>query len=305
MSGLGYDIASAVALDSNGGIYLAGKTASQVFFATPGAAQTTYTAGSASNAFAARIDLTATGIYAACVLNGASFAAGNTSFFAQGTVAPGEIVSIFGSALGPVIAQGLQLNSAGAVSTSLAGVSVTFDGIAAPLLYVSATQINAIVPYGLAAATTQLSVTYNGQSYGPITLPVAAAVPAIFSATQNGHGQAAVLNQDGTLNSVANPAPRGSVITFYAAGAGIMSPGVPDGAVSNGPILPKPALAVSVSIRGVDATLQYAGAAPTYVSGLLQVNAVVPTTIDFGNLVPLMLNLGAFSSQLDITIAVK
>ena len=108
MSGLGYDNAYAIALDSTGAVYLAGATSSQVFFATPGAAQTTYTAGS-SDAFAARIDFTQSGIYAACVLNGASFGAGNTSFFPTGAVAPGEIVSIFGSGLGPAAPVGLQL----------------------------------------------------------------------------------------------------------------------------------------------------------------------------------------------------
>jgi uncharacterized protein (TIGR03437 family) len=304
MAGLGYDNAYALALDSTGAVYLGGDTASRVFFATPGAAQTVYAAG-ASDAFAARLDFTATGTYAACVLNGASFAAGNTTSFALGTVAPGEIVSVFGIAVGPAIPQGLQLTSAGAVSTLLAGVTVAFDGIPAPLLYVGATQINAVVPYGLTAANTQMTVTYNGQPYGPIAMPVAAAVPAIFTVAQTGHGQAAVLNQDGTLNSIANPAARGSVITFFAEGAGMMSPDVPDGSVSVGPALPVPALPVTVSIRGVDATRQYAGAAPTYVSGLLQVNVVVPTSIDFGNLVPLMLNVGSFSSQLDVTIALK
>jgi uncharacterized protein (TIGR03437 family) len=304
MSGLGYDNAYALALDSTGAAYLAGATTSQVFFATPGAVQTAYTAGS-SNAFAARIDFTASGTYAACVLNGASFAAGNTTSFPLGTVAPGEIVSVFGIAIGPAAPQGLQLTSAGAVSTSLAGVTVSFDGIPAPLLYVSATQINAVVPYGLTSASTRMTVSDNGQSYGPLAMPVAAAVPAIFTATQLGHGQATVLNQDGTLNSIANPAARGSVITFFAEGAGLMSPGVPDGSVSTGPALPVPELLVTVVIRGVDATVRYAGAAPTYVSGLLQLNVVVPANIDFGNLVPLMLNVGSFSSQLDVTIALK
>jgi uncharacterized protein (TIGR03437 family) len=304
MAGLGYDNAYSLALDSVGAVYLAGDASSQVFFATPGAAQTTYAAG-LSDAFAARIDFTAAGAYAACVLNGASFAAGNTTSFPLGTVAPGEIVSVFGSAIGPAAPQGLQLTSAGTVSTSLAGVTVAFDGIPAPLLYVSATQINAIVPYGVTAATTQMTVTYNGQSWGPVPMPVAAAVPAIFTATQSGHGQAAVLNQDGTLNSLANPAARGSVITFFAEGAGIMNPSVSDGAVSSGPTLPVPALPVTVTIRGVGADVQYAGAAPTYVSGLLQVNVTVPTSIDFGNLVPLMLNVGKFGSQLDVTIALK
>jgi uncharacterized protein (TIGR03437 family) len=305
MAGLGYDNGYALALDSTGAVYLAGETTSRVFFATPGAALAAYAAGATSNAFAARIDFTADGAYAACVVNGASFAAGNVTSFPLGTVAPGEIVSVFGSAIGPATPQGLQLTSNGAVSSSLAGVTVSFDGFPAPLLYVSATQINAVVPYGLTAATTQMTVTYNGQSYGPIVLPVAAAVPAIFTATQSGDGQAAVLNQDGTLNSIANPAARGSVITFFAEGAGGMNPGVSDGSVSAGPTLPVPALPVIVSIRGVDAVVQYAGAAPTYVSGLLQVNVVVPTSIDFGNLVPLMLNVGSFGSQPDVTIAVK
>jgi uncharacterized protein (TIGR03437 family) len=304
MAGLGYDNGYALALDSTGAIYLAGDTSSRAFFATPGAVQTTYATG-VSNAFAARIDFNAAGSYAGCVLNGASFAAGNATSFPLGTVAPGEIVSIFGSAIGPATPQGLQLTSAGSVSTSLAGVTVSFDGIPAPLLYVSATQINAVVPYGLTAATSQMTVTYKGQSYGAIVLPVAAAVPAIFTADQSGHGQAAVLNQDGTLNSITNKAARGSVITFFVVGAGIMSPNVPDGSVSSGPVLPVPALPVKVSIRGVDATVQYAGAAPTYVSGLLQVNVFVPTSIDFGNLVPLMLSVGSFSSQFDVTIAVK
>ncbi len=305
MAGLGYDNAYALALDSTGAAYFAGATTSQVFFATPGAAQTAYAAG-ASDAFAARIDFAASsGTYAGCVLNGAGFGAGNTTSFPLGTVAPGEIVSVFGSAIGPATPQGLQLTSAGTVSTSLAGVTVTFDGIPAPLLYVSTMQINAVVPYGLTAASTQMTVAYNGQSYGPVPMPVAAAVPAIFTATQTGHGQAAVLNEDETLNSIANPAARGSVITFFAEGAGAMSPSVSDGSVTGSSNLPMPALAVNVSIRGITATVQYAGAAPGYVSGLLQVNVVVPTSIDFGNLVPLMLTVGNYTSQLDVTIALK
>jgi uncharacterized protein (TIGR03437 family) len=305
MAGLGYDNAYGLALDPSGAVYLAGSASSRVFFATPAAVQTVYTAGS-SDAFAAHLDFTQSGIFASCVLNGASFAAGNTAFFPSGTVAPGEIVSIFGASLGPATGQGLALTPSGSVSSSLAGVNVAFDGIPAPLLYVSAGQINAVVPYGIGSTTTQMTVFYNGQSYGPVALPAAAAVPAIFTASQTGHGQAAVLNQDGTFNSVSNPAARGSIVTFYAAGAGAMSPPVADGTVSGpGPAQPVPALPVTVSIRGVDAAVQYAGAAPMYVSGLLQVNVTVPTSIDFGNLVPLMLNVGNFGSQLDVTIALK
>ncbi len=279
MSGLGYDNAYAIAVDSSGAVYLAGDTESRVFFATPGAAQTAYSAAP-SDAFAARIDFTQpTGVYSACVLNAASFAAGNFTSFPLGTVAPGEIVSIFGSGLGR------------------GAPAVSFDGFPAPLLYAGDNQINAIVPYEVNAPVTQMTVQFNGQSYGPIALPVAAAVPAIFPG--------AILNQDGTLNSISNPAPRGSIVTFYAEGAGAMSPPQADGAIAAAPNLPAPALSIAVAMRGVTAAVQYAGAAPGYASGLLQVNAVVPASIDFGNLIPLTFNAGNFSSQPGVTLAVK
>jgi uncharacterized protein (TIGR03437 family) len=290
MSGLGYDYALALAVSSTGTAYIAGGTESQVFFSTPGAAQTTYAGAAGSyQAFAAGIDFSAqSGTYAACVLNAASFAAGNAASFPLGTVAPGEIVSLFGSGLGP------------------GAPAVTFDGIPAPVLYAGANQINAVVPYGVGSTSTQMTVQFNGQSYGPIAMPVAAAVPGIFTLDSSGHGQAAVLNPDGTLNSISNPAARGSIITFFACGAGLMTPAVADGTISPLTLpLPTPVLPVSVAIRGVTSMVQYAGAAPGYVSGLLQINVQVPTSIDFGNLVPLMLNLGSFASQLDITIALK
>jgi uncharacterized protein (TIGR03437 family) len=289
MSGLGYDYALALAVSSTGTAYLAGETESQVFFATPGAALTTYSVAAGSyQAFAAGINFSAqSSPNVACVLNAASFAPGNQAPFPQGTVAPGEIVSIFGADLDP------------------GAPTVMFDGMPAPVPYAGANQINAVVPYGLASATTQMTVQFNGQSYGPIPMPVAAAVPGIFTLDGSGHGQAAVINQDGTFNSISNPAPLGSIITFFVCGAGLMTPAVADGSISPPTLpLPTPVLPVTVTIRGVTATVQYAGAAPGYVSGLLQVNVQVPTSIDFGNLVPLMLSLGSFNSQLDITIAV-
>jgi uncharacterized protein (TIGR03437 family) len=93
---------------------------------------------------------------------------------------------------------------------------------------------------------------------------------------------------------------------FYAVGAGVMNPSVADGAVSPGTLpLPVPQLPVTVQIRGVDATVLYAGAAPGYVSGLLQVNVRVPDSINFGNSVPLTLLVGGQASQFNVTIAVK
>jgi uncharacterized protein (TIGR03437 family) len=114
------------------------------------------------------------------------------------------------------------------------------------------------------------------------------------------------LNEDNSYNTVANPAPRGTIITFYAEGAGVMKPPVADGSVS--PLsLPLPAtqLPVTVQIRGVNAEVIYSGAAPGYVSGLLQINARIPPTIEFGDHVPLSITVGNFTSQLQVTIAVK
>jgi uncharacterized protein (TIGR03437 family) len=305
-SGMGYDQAWAMALDPSGGVYLAGDTSSQVFFATGGAAQSIYGGGD-SDAFLARIDLSAQPtLFVACVLNAASFIAGNEGFFPLGTVAPGEIVSIFGLGLGPSQPVTAYPSASAPYPTTLGGTQVLFDGVAAPLLYASAGQINAVVPYEVKAPVTEMTVKGAAGTDGPRAMPVADAVPAIFTYNGSGIGEAAVLNQDGTYNSIANPAVRGTVITFYATGTGLMNSPVADGSVSPTSLpLPTPKLPVSVQIRGQDSQVQYAGAAPGYVSGLLQVNVEVPTTINFGNLVPLSLIVGNYTSQLQVSIAVS
>lgn len=306
LAGMGYDYGIAMALDSTG-VYVAGDASSLVFLASPSAVQKSFGGGD-TDAFVAKVNLAASpGLYPACVLNGASFLPGNEANFFHGTVAPGEIASVFGLGLGPSPAvQYPQLTAAGSVAATLGGTEVLFDGIPAPMLYSGVNQINLVVPYGINANTTQMTIQSGGVTYGPVLMPVAAAVPAIFTLDGSGQGQAVVLNQDGTFNSVSNPAPRGTVITFYAEGTGVFSPPMADGSVAPLTLpLPAPALPVTVSIRGATVTPLFAGAAPGYVSGLLQVNAQVPTTIDFGNSVPLSLNVGTFSSQYNITIAVQ
>jgi uncharacterized protein (TIGR03437 family) len=193
--------------------------------------------------------------------------------------------------------------------TTLGGTQVLFDGVPAPLLYASANQINAVVPYEVRAPVTKMTVQGAAGTDGPRAMPVADAVPAIFTFDSSGIGQAAVLNQDNTYNTVSNPAARGSIITFYATGTGLMNPPVADGSVTSTSLPPNrqptPKLPISVQIRGQDAQVQYAGAAPGYVSGLLQVNVQVPTNINFGNLIPLSLTVGSFTSQLQVSIAAK
>src|SRR5581483_8775583 len=138
LSGIGYDVASGLALDrSTGTIYVAGTAQSRAFLSTGAASQPAY-AGGNSDAFVSKINWNGTAaVYVACALNAASFTAGNQGSYPLGTVAPGEIVSIFGVGLGPAQAvTSPVITSAHTIATSLGGTQVFFDGVAAPVLYV-------------------------------------------------------------------------------------------------------------------------------------------------------------------------
>jgi uncharacterized protein (TIGR03437 family) len=113
------------------------------------------------------------------------------------------------------------------------------------------------------------------------------------------------LNQDGvTVNSASTPAARGSSISIFATGEGQTTPAGVDGALATGAALPKPKLPVQVWIDGQVAPLQYAGAAPGNVAGLLQVNVQIPAGINTGD-VPIVIQVGDVQSQPGMTISVK
>ncbi len=211
----------------------------------------------------------------------------NAGSFLPGSIAPGEIVSIFGSGLGPATAQSWTLGPSDSVATMLAGVQVTFDGTPAPILYVKDTQINAITPWELAGkSTTEMCVLYNGNSQCE-TPSVGGAAPGVFI---TGQDSAIAVNQDGTLNSKTNPAQAGSIVTLYVTGLGAISPVPADGAMVRFPL---PALANSIQVAFANAgtnapaippaELLYAGPAPLEVGGMYQVNVRIPegTTGEF------------------------
>jgi uncharacterized protein (TIGR03437 family) len=234
---------------------------------------------------------------AAGVLNGASFT--------SGPVSPGEIVSLFGSAIGPATPAFLALTNPRLVANSLAGVQVLFDDVPAPLLYASAGQVNAVVPYSVAGqSSTVLQLEYLGVLSSPVTLQVAATTPGVFSIAGSGQGPGAILNSDGTVNSASNPAARGDWVSIYATGAGATTPASVDGLVASAP-LPVPSANVSVSIGGLPCQLNFKGAAPGLVSGVLQINAQVPAKVAPGAAVPVQVNIGSASSPLTVTVAVQ
>ncbi|MEZ5397162.1 MAG: Ig-like domain-containing protein [Bryobacterales bacterium] len=229
----------------------------------------------------------------------------NAASFRGGGVAPGEMATIFGTGLGPSALTLLQINSAGLVARSLAGVRVLFDGHPAPLIYVSGTQLTAMVPYAVGgAASTSVQVEYNGIRSAPVTLPVRSSSPGLFSQTMNGTGQAAILNQDGvTVNSADAPASRGSVVSVFATGEGMIDLDWVDGQVAS--TLAHPQLPVTATIGGVDAPVRYVGSAPSMVTGFLQVNLEVPQGVTPGDAVPLVVKIGSEESQAGATMAVR
>ena len=237
-------------------------------------------------------------ITAAGVLNGASFLGG--------PVAPGEIVTIFGTFIGTTPVTTLQLNEAKTgIANSLGATRVLFDGVPAPIVYSSATQTSAIVPYSVAGKTaTSVIVEYQGATSTAVTLNVAQASPAIFALDSTGKGPGAVLNQDFTLNSASNAAARNSIIQIFATGEGVTNPGGVDGKLAVAP-LAVPTQTVTVRIGNIDAPVVYRGGAPGLVAGVIQINARVPLTAPIGAAVPIVVRVGAIDSPAGITIAVK
>lgn len=242
----------------------------------------------------------------------------NAASYMSGPVAPGEMVALFtdsSTAFGP--ASGVPLTSDLIVDnklpTSMGGVQVFFNGVAAPLIYVSATQINAVVPYEVAGApSVQVAVEYLGQTSAPVSLQAAAVQPAVFTATSRGTGQGAIGQYDASgnyqgMNSADNPVTRGNVITLYVTGEGrTQSPvtGLITSAQATAPYTPQPQIAPSVLIDGQPATVLFYGEVPGVVAGMMQVNVIVPQSARTGS-VPVSVAMGTGYSQAGVTLVAQ
>jgi uncharacterized protein (TIGR03437 family) len=235
---------------------------------------------------------------------GPSGTVANAASNQPGPVAPGEIVTIFGTGLGPAPpVQYQSLNSLGLVSTELAGVSVQFNGTFGPVLYASATQVTAVVPYGVSGSPVQVVVQYQSRIVLTASAPLAATAPALFTADSSGKGQALAINQDGSANGTSHPAPPGSTLTLYATGEGQTSPPGIDGKLA-GAVLPRPMAAVAVTIGGQTATLESASGVSGMVAGLMQVRVQVPAGLPPGP-APVILQVGGVSSPTGVTVLVN
>jgi uncharacterized protein (TIGR03437 family) len=235
----------------------------------------------------------------------------NAASFVFGAVSPGELVYLEGTNLGPDTLVPLTLDANGMVSTKLDDTEVLFDGQPAPLVYVSATKITAIVPYEVSGKqTTSIQVSHGGVSSTAIAQPVAATAPGIFTANASGAGQAAALNQNGTYNGPActtnppacstEPAPVGTIVSIYGTGEGLVSPLPPTGSVTGStPPFPQIVAPVTVKVGGVPldpSDVTYAGPAPTLAAGVIQINFRVPSFANPGP-TPVQVIIGSSGSN--------
>jgi uncharacterized protein (TIGR03437 family) len=192
------------------------------------------------------------------------------------------------------------------VPTTTGGTRVFINGIPAPVLYASANQVGAIVPYNLGnSSLVQLFVQFQGSTSLPVNLSVATMTPAIFTVSGAGTGQAAAINnKDGSINSASTPVKVGDFIQLYITGVGPTNPPLSDGAFNAVPLPVPVATPVSVTIGGQKVTPQFIGGAPGQVAGVFQVNAQIPSGITAGAAVPVVVTLGTASTQTGVTIAV-
>jgi uncharacterized protein (TIGR03437 family) len=224
------------------------------------------------------------------------------SFDRNTVVAPGGLVTIFGSDL----ADGTGVATSIPLDTQLATTQVLLGGTPLPLLYVSQGQINAQVPYDLSINTQHQIVVQRGTALSvPEVLTVSPGEPAIFTSDQSGRGQGVILGvrPDGSQTLAVPDAPvhPGDTIVIYCGGLGTVNPAVPSGAASTG--LAATVVPVTVTIGGIAVQPQYAGLSPG-TPALYQVNAVVPASVPKGDAVPVTISMAGLTSPA-VTFAVR
>jgi uncharacterized protein (TIGR03437 family) len=229
----------------------------------------------------------------------------NAASLAGAAIAPGELITIFGSNFGP---PGLDLSSPqnNVIPKALNNVHVYFGlGNEGAITARTPTQINVFVPYDVANDTSvQVIVDVDGVTSTPVTVPVALSAFGLSTADSSGSGQGAIFNQDGSYNSPSNPAARGSIVTLFGTGEGVTTPALPDGALVISTPYSTTQSPVTVTFGGQTAEIQYAGAAPFLPTGVFQINATIPADVPSGD-VPITVSIGGISTTKTVTVSVE
>jgi uncharacterized protein (TIGR03437 family) len=234
----------------------------------------------------------------------------NAASYISGAVSPGEMVTIFGTGIGPATAAGNIADPVtGKLATTIGGVQVLFNGTPAPMIYASNTQVSAVVPYEMALISNpSVWIAYAGQTSNAYPLTVAATAPGVFAQNASGSGTGAILNQDNSLNGPSHPAAKGSIVQMFMTGEGQTTPLGITGKIT-GVSLPPPEMTpapvqpILVSIGG-QALYTYAGEAPGMVAGVMQLNVQIPAFVPSGAM-EVLVSIGGVSSQNSITVSVQ
>src|SRR5688572_6283712 len=239
------------------------------------------------------------------VLNGASFDKTGQP------VAVGSLVSIFGTDLAAATASANSVP----LSTQLSGVTVTFNGTAAPLKDVvhsaAGDQINAQVPWealsaGSQSGTAQVVVSRNGVTSAPLAVNIGSSAPGIFT-FPGGLGQAVAYgNSDGVIAAPVNAglpftsAPARiadpQTLVILCTGLGPVDPPVATGANANDGRLHQTVTVPQVLVGGVAANVVFSGMTPQFV-GVYQLNIVIANGTPTGNAVPLQIVMNGITSR--------
>jgi uncharacterized protein (TIGR03437 family) len=225
------------------------------------------------------------------------------SYAGSAPVAPGSLISLFGTKMGVTA-------SAGTVPlpTSLGGSSIAIAGQLVPLTFMSDGQVNAMVPYGVSVNTNMQAIVTRGASYSaPQSVTVADAAPGVFTKDGSGQGQGLVFVADAsgsqTLADASHPAKAGDAIVIYCTGLGQVNPPVTTGTAAPLAPLSNAVNAATVTVGGQNAPVFFGGLTPQFV-GLYQVNAIMPSGVTPGSQVPVVVTAAGQSSK-PVTIAVK
>ncbi len=207
----------------------------------------------------------------------------NAASFDNTALAPGSLASLFGVFTGT----NTTTASSSPWLTTLSGLSVKFNNVAAPLYYVSATQVNVQVPWEMASVSTAaVTVTVNGVASPPQSIPISSTAPGVF---QYGQNQGIATNAlSANLITAANPARPGlTYLTIYCTGLGLVTNQPATGVAASSTLLSHATLTPTVTIGGVPTNATFAGLSPGFI-GLYQINVQVPAGTPVGNSVPLI-----------------
>ncbi len=219
-----------------------------------------------------------------------------------GVVAPGMLLVLRGTGIGPVTPVWSRVSAGTPLDTALGDLQVRFDGTPVPLLYAQENMIHLQAPYRIStAASTLIEVVRSGVVLAQATVAVAPTSPGIF-ATTGGSGTAAAVNEDSTINGEFSGAIRGTAFQFFVTGEGAVTPAIAEGRLADAPY-PSPAQPVAVRIGQVQAELISAKTAVT-APGLLQVVVRVPVTAETGRQA-LQVTVGSSPAQSNVTIFVR